>query len=170
MILELFQETDIVFIQQTHVVNFIFKQSNTLQSHSKCESRILIRVNTAHLQYMGVYHTASQNLYPARTLAEPAARTAAFETGHIHLGAGLGKWEVVGAELHLCLRPEQLSGEFSQRSLQVRKGNIPVNHKALNLMEGGGMGGIHLIGTEHAARRNHADGKPALLHGTHLYR
>ena len=32
------------------------------------------------------------------------------------------------------------------------------------------MGGIHLVGTEHAARRNHADGKLALLHGTHLYR
>ena len=137
MILELFQETDVVFIQQTHVVNFILKQGNTLQSHAKCESGIRVRVNTAHLQYMGVHHAASQNLYPARPLTEPAARTAAFETGHIHLGAGFRKGEVMGTELYLCLRPEQLSGEFSQRSLQVRKGNIPVNHKALNLMEGG---------------------------------
>ena len=32
------------------------------------------------------------------------------------------------------------------------------------------MGGIHLVGTEHAARRNHADGKLSFSMVPHLYR
>ena len=43
---------------------------------------------------------------------------AAFEAGHIHLGAGLGEGEVMGTEFYLrVLRSEQLLRELGQRSL-----------------------------------------------------
>ena len=32
------------------------------------------------------------------------------------------------------------------------------------------MGGVHLVGAEHAPRGDHADGKLSLLHGAHLNR
>ena len=59
MILELFQETDIVFIQQTHVVNFIFQQGDPLQAHAEGKTGIFLRVDIAHLQNVGMHHAAA---------------------------------------------------------------------------------------------------------------
>ena len=80
---ELFQETDIVLIQQTHVINLILKQRNTLKANAKSKSGIPVRVNAEHLQHMGMDHAAAQDFNPARTLTEPAALAAALETGHL---------------------------------------------------------------------------------------
>ena len=114
---ELFQETDIVLIQQTHVINLILKQRNTLKANAKSKSGIPVRVNAAHLQHMGMDHAAAQDLNPARTLTEPAALAAAFETGHIHFCAGFCEREMMGTEFNLCLRSEQLFCKLCQRAL-----------------------------------------------------
>ena len=103
---ELFQETDIVLIQQTHVINLILKQRNTLKANAKSKSGIPVRVNAAHLQHMGMDHAAAQDLNPAGASAETSALSAAFKARYVHLGTRLREWEMMGAELNLCLRSE----------------------------------------------------------------
>ena len=119
---------------------------------------------------MGMDHAAAQDLNPAGAFAEPAALSAALEAGYVHLGAGLREGEMVGTEFYLRLRSEHLSGKFCQGSLQICKRNILVNDQSLNLMEGGGVSGIHLIGAEYTSGRDHPDGQFTLLHGPHLDR
>ena len=36
--LELFQESDIVFVEEAHVVDLVFEKGDTLQSYTKCKS------------------------------------------------------------------------------------------------------------------------------------
>ena len=55
---------------------------------------------------MGMYHTAAQDLNPAGAFAETAALSAAFKARYVHLGTRLREWEMMGAELNLCLRSE----------------------------------------------------------------
>ena len=114
---ELFQETDIVLIQQAHVINLILKQCNTLKANAKRKSGVLIRVNVAHLQHMRMDHAAAQDFNPAGAFAEPAALAAAFEAGHVHLCAGFCEWEMMGTELNLCLWSEQFFCKFCQCAL-----------------------------------------------------
>ena len=76
----------------------------------------------------------------------------------------------MGAEFGLRILTEQLLGKYLQGAFQVCKGDILVHHQSLDLMEGRGMGGIHLIGTEHSAGGDHTDGQLTLLHDPRLYR
>ena len=117
-----------------------------------------------------MHHTAAEDFNPAGAFAETAALAAALEAGHIHFGAGLCEREMMGAEFYLRLLSEQLPGKLSQRSLQIGKRNILINNKSFNLMEGRRMGRVHLIGTEHTSRSDHADGQLPFFHFTHLYR
>src|SRR5699024_1825273 len=98
---ELFQEPVVVLIQQTHIVDFIFQQRDTLQPHAESKSGVHFRVDTAHLEHMGMHHAASQDLDPAGSLTETASLSAAFKAGNIHLGAGLCEREMVRTELGL---------------------------------------------------------------------
>ena len=64
-----------------------------------------------------MYHTTAQDLDPALTFAETASFSAAFKTGHIHLGTRLGEREMMRTEFYFCIRAEQLSCELLQGSL-----------------------------------------------------
>ena len=117
-----------------------------------------------------MHHTAAKNLNPARPLAETASLPSALEAGNVHLRAWLRKREMMGTELRLRIRPEQLFRKYLQRSFQIRKGNVLVNNQTFKLMERRGMGGVHFVGAEHTPRRNHTDRKLPLLHHTGLNR
>ena len=45
--LELLQKTDIILIEQTHIVDLILEKSDTLQTDSKGKSTVNLRVDTA---------------------------------------------------------------------------------------------------------------------------
>ena len=100
-----------------------FRQCDTLQAYAERKAGIFFGIDTAHLKHMGMYHTTAEDLDPAAALAEPAAGSAAFEAGHIHLGAGLREGEVMGTEFRLGLRAEQLFRELCQSTFQVCKGD-----------------------------------------------
>ena len=110
------------------------------------------RIDAAHLQYVGMYHTAAQDLDPAAALAETAALTAALEAANVHLRTGLCEREMMRTELCLCLRTEQLFCKLCQGTLQICKGDILIDNQTLDLMEGRRMGCIHFVGTEYTSR------------------
>ena len=56
-----------------------------------------------------------------------------------------------------------------QRALQVCHGHALVHHQTLDLMEHGGVGGVHLVLAVHPAGGDHADGYAVLLHGPDLH-
>lgn len=114
---ELLQESGVVFVQKSHIINLIFQQCNTLQAHTKCETSVFFRVNAAHFKDMGVNHTAAQDLDPAGSFTETASFASALEAGNIHLCAWLCEREVVGTEFRLSLRSEQFFGKLLQSTL-----------------------------------------------------
>ena len=73
------------------------------------------------------------------------------------------------AEAGLGVRAVKLLYHLVQRALQIAHGDAAINGHALDLVEHGGMGGVHLILAVDAARRNDADGQGARLHGMHLH-
>ena len=60
---ELFQETDIILIEQSHVINLIFQKCNTFKTYAKCESCVFFRINSAHAQYIRMNHTAAKRKF-----------------------------------------------------------------------------------------------------------
>ena len=107
--------------------------------------------DAAHSQHVGMNGTASQDLDPAGAFAETASFASAFEAGYVHLSAGLCKREMMGTEFRLCLRSEKLFGELFQGSLKIRESDMFVNDHSLDLMEGRGMCGVYLVGTENSS-------------------
>ena len=77
---------------------------------------------------------------------------------------------MMGTEFYLGIFSEQLSGKLCQGSLKVCKGDMLVDHQSLDLVEGGGMGGIHFIGAEYTSRSDHTDRRLLFFHDPGLYR
>ena len=92
--LEQLEETDVVLTEEAKVLDLIFKVGNSLYTHTECVARIDLAVDSAKLEYVGVYHTTAQNLDPACVLAERAALATADVPADVHLGTWLGEWEV----------------------------------------------------------------------------
>lgn len=44
IVLELFQESDIILVQKPHIVNLVLQQGDTLQAHAEGKARVLLRV------------------------------------------------------------------------------------------------------------------------------
>src|SRR5699024_7656067 len=92
------------------------------------------------------------------------------ETAYVHLGAWLREREMMRTEFCFCLRSEQFLRKHFQCSFQIGEGDMFVNDKSFDLVEGRRMGCVHLIRTEHTSRRDHTDRQLALLHHAGLYR
>ena len=135
-VLELFQESAVVLIEKTHIIDLIFQKCDTLQTYTKGKSCILIRIDPAHTENIRMNHTTAKDFDPAGTFTETAAFSAAFEAGNINLSARLCEREMMRTEFGLCLRSEQLFCKLLKGSLKICKRNILINNKALDLMEG----------------------------------
>ena len=94
----------------------------------------------------------------------------AGDAGQVHLGAGLGEGEEGGAEAGFHVVAVQLLEQRVQGALQIAHVHVLVDHQALDLVEHGAVGGVHLVGAEHAARAGDADGGLAAEHGAGLHR
>src|SRR6476619_218545 len=71
---ELPQEAHVVFREQAQVLNLIFQHGYALDAHAPGIAGILLGVDFGVFEYGGVYHAAATDFYPARVLANVAAR------------------------------------------------------------------------------------------------
>ena len=168
--LELVQEADVVLAEHAQVLHHILQVGDAL--HAKAESVAAIdgAVDAAGLKHGGIHHTATQNLDPTRVLAETAALATAQHTRDVHLGTGLGKWEVAGTQADLGIGAKQFLSEVQQHLLQVGKGHVLVDVQALDLVEEAvGTGGDCLVAVN-AAGADDADGRLVALHRAYLNR
>ena len=139
------------------------------QTHAEGEAGILVRINAAVAQHLGVHHAGAQHLDPTLALAGGAALAAALVALDVHLAGRLREGEVVGTEAGDGAGAVDGLDDGVQRAFQVRHGHALVHHQTLDLMEHGGVGGVHLVLAVHPAGGDDADGQLHGLHGPHLH-
>ena len=92
--LEQLEEPYVVLAEETEILDLVLEVCDTLDTHTECISRVFLAVDTAELEHVRVYHTATEDLNPSSVLAEGATLTATDVTADVHLGTWLGEWEV----------------------------------------------------------------------------
>ena len=91
---ELFEETGVVFREEAEVVDAVLQVGDALNTHAESVAGINLGINAALVEYVGVDHATAKDLDPACVLAEATTLATADEARDVHLGAGLGEWEV----------------------------------------------------------------------------
>lgn len=148
---ELFKEAHVVLVEETEVVYVIASHYHTLKTETECKARILLRVDAAVLQHLGVYHACAEKLYIALVLAHGAAFSAAVEAADIYLTAGLGEWEVVRTETELAVVAVELLHKHFECALEVAHCDALVNYETLYLVEERGVSSVNSVRTEYSA-------------------
>ena len=167
--LEFAEEADIVLKVEAEILDLPFEHGDALHTHSESESGVLLGVDAAGFQYVGVNHAGTHNLQPAGALADIAALAAADVAADVHLGARLGEGKVGGTHPDLGVRSEHLPYEDQDGLLEVSERHVLVYVKAFHLMEDAvGAGGDGLV-AEYSARADNPDRGLAGLHGPHLH-
>jgi len=167
--LKLFQELQVVLEEQPQVVDAIFQHGDALHTHAEGEARVLLRVDAAGNEDVGVAHAATQNLNPTRVLADVAAFAATNVARDVHLRRGLGEGEIRRTETHLGALAEELLYEVIQGLLQVSKRHVLVDIQALYLMEDAVGASRDGLVAEHTARGDDADRRLVGLHHADLH-
>ena len=99
-------------VEVTDILNAVFHHSKSGKTETECKARVLLGVNAALTENVGMNHTAGAKLKPARVLAGGTALTAANLTVDVKLEAGLDEGEEAGAKSDLNVTLEHL-GEHS---------------------------------------------------------
>ena len=168
--LELVQESNVVLIEQTDIVDLETAHNHTLQTDAEGVAGVFIRVDAAHLKHLGVNHAAAEDLDPALALAERAAFTVAAVALDIHLRRRLGEREVMRTETNDRVLAVQLFGEQLEDTLEVRHADALIDNQTLDLMEQRRVGCVNGVRTVNTARRDNADRRLALFHRADLHR
>ena len=63
--LELFQETNIVLVEEAHVVDLVFEKGDPFKSYPECKSSVFFRIDSAHFEYVWVNHTTAEDFNPS---------------------------------------------------------------------------------------------------------
>src|SRR5687768_7391601 len=95
---ELFEEAHVVLEEEAYVVQLVHQPAHAVDAEAEGEARELFRVYPDGTQDVRVHHAGAAQLYPARALAQAAARAPALEAGVVGLHARLGEREVGRAE------------------------------------------------------------------------
>ena len=126
---ELIDETDIIFIEKTHIIDFVLQECNAFKAYAKSKAAVFFRIEPAHFKDMRMYHAAAKDLNPSGAFAEAASFASAFEAGNVHFGRRFRRWEMMRTELCLCIRTEELFCENIKSTLQVCHGDVLVDYK-----------------------------------------
>ena len=78
-------EAGIVFEVKTDVVGLVFEHGHALDAETEGEAGVLVAVDAAVFQHVGVHHAAAEDLHPAGMLAKGTAFAAADVAGYVHL-------------------------------------------------------------------------------------
>src|SRR5437867_10439556 len=91
---ELRQKSQIVFEEQTNVVDAVLEHGDALDAETERESREAVRVVPHLLEHRGVHHAGAAHLDESGPLAPAASRAAAEDAGDVVFRPGLHEGEV----------------------------------------------------------------------------
>ena len=129
------QETHIVVIEEPQIVDTVRKHGDALNPHTEGETRDLLGIVAAHLEDVRMHHARTEDLQPARALADAAALAVAHDARDVNLRARLGERKKARTEAHASLFIKNLTQKVFERSLEVRETNALVDDKTLDLRE-----------------------------------
>src|SRR5699024_2798223 len=121
-------EADVAFYHVAHVRQPVAELQGALDTHTKGEARVLLRVDSRGDEDVGVDHAAATPL-------DPAGAALLVLEPDVHLSGRLREWEVVRADTSLRVRAEQRLREVVQGALEVGHGQALVHGQPLDLVE-----------------------------------
>src|SRR5690606_16054099 len=134
-----------------------------LQAHAEREPGVLLGVDAAGAQDVGVDHAAAAPL-------DPAGPALLLREPDVDLGGRLGEREERGPQPGARRRPEHGARERVEGPLEVGHRDAAVDREPLHLVEHRGVGGVEGVGAERAAGAHHVDGQLPLQQGADLHR
>ena len=78
-------------MEETDIIHAVAHHDQSVQTDVDVEAGVLVRVKSCGTEYVGMRGTAGHDLDPADVLTNAAALTAADQTSHIDLKAGLNE-------------------------------------------------------------------------------
>ena len=124
---ELLQESQIIFTEETDIINAIFQQRRSLHSHAKGEAGIFCTVDTAMFQDMWMHHSATEYFQPSCLFANGTSFAIAEKATDIHLGAGFSKRKIAWPEPYFYILSEHFLYKEIQGLLEICERYIFVN-------------------------------------------
>src|SRR5688572_210858 len=148
---ELREEPDVVAVQVADVVDLhaFAHHHGALDAPAEGEAAPLFRIDAAGREDVRVHHAGAAELEPA-FLADAAfaarglAGAAADVAGDVDLEGGFGEAEVERAQARLAASAEELAGEVVEHALEMRDGDVLVDHQPLELVEHRGVRDVDL--------------------------
>src|SRR5262249_41820603 len=143
----------------------VFEHGDAIDAHAPSETLILVGIEPAIAQHVGMHHAAAENLHPVLALAESDLALVALALD-VDLERRLRERKERRAEAHLDLID---LAEFLQDPFQMAEVGALVDDEPLDLMEHGGMG-LVAVAAIGAAGDDHADRRLLRQHRPDLYR
>src|SRR5262249_31571941 len=117
---EFFQKPHVVLKKQPDIVEFVHQRGHAIDSETKRETGIPLRIDTHCAQDVRMHHAGTTQLDPTRVFADATTTALAFETTEIKLRTRLREWEVRWSKTRDGVGTEQTSQKLRDCSLQVR--------------------------------------------------
>src|ERR1700749_3721278 len=169
LLLKLLQEANVVLEEESYVVELVHESAHAVYAEAEGEAGELFGVYSDRAQNVRVNHAGAAQFYPARALAESAARTVALEAGVVGLHARLCEREVGRAEARARLRAEEAAHELRERALQVAHVYAAVDEQPFDLEEHRVVCRVRRVAAEDPARRDDTQRRLTLLHRVNLH-
>src|SRR5207302_5489493 len=97
----------IVLVEEAEVLHVVLQKRHALDSETPGEACVLLRVDAAVAEHVGVDHAAAAGLQPALVAAAPAAGPAAASAERVELEARLGVGAIGRPHAHAPLGSEE---------------------------------------------------------------
>ncbi len=147
----------------------VFQHGDAVDAHAEGKALPLGRVDARRLQHLWVDHARAENLHPLVAFAD-LELAADVRIADVDLGRRFGEGKVAGAEPQFDGRHlKERAAEFLQAPFQVGHADVAVDRQALDLVEHGRVGLVHVHAVD-AARGDHADRSALVQHRTDLHR
>src|SRR5687768_9140363 len=108
---KLFQEPQIVFVEQPNVLNSVAQDRDALDADAPREPGVALRIVSHRLEDGWMHHSRSADFEPSALLAHRAAGAVALPATDVDFGARLGVGEEARSEAHARALPEHVARE-----------------------------------------------------------
>jgi len=152
-----------------HVVDRVAQHDEPGKAQAEGKATPLLGIDAPGAQHVRMNQAAGEKLDPGRSLADTASRLTEG-AARIELEARLDEGEMTRAQTNIEIPLEDPAQERLHGSDQMRDRDVLANDHSLHLIEGVIMACVGRLLSEYTARRNDAEGRLALFHGSDLNR
>src|SRR5215510_3791959 len=124
---KLLQKPDIVFEQESNIIDVIHQARHSIDSKTKGETGELFRINSHRLEHVRVNHTASTQLNPTRAFTYTTTSASAHVAAEIDFCRWLCKRKVRWPKSGPHIRTKHHLHKLLKRSFQISESNMSID-------------------------------------------